>query len=910
MRNLLVLASTLSFLLLAGCEGPAGAAGTAGADGVDGADAIDGTDGDDGIAGTNGDDGEDGDDGDDGEDGIDGEDGDDGENGENGLGVGIESFHGTDTLALEEFEASGFFLADVTITAATADADGEVTVDYTVADEGGGPVLGLTSVNATIAQLQPAAADIAWNSWVSYVYRVQTVSGSADGDWPNPDGTAADQAYRENSGTLTDHADGSYTYVFATDISDVTTTTGGVDVVYDRSLTHRVALGMGGHNGATGDAHFDFVPDGSTITETRDIVQTETCQQCHGLEFHGHGGDRRSVEYCVTCHTPDSWDPHGGESVDMKEMIHKIHAGGEVATISGEDGIVWDDPGTTDDESADNGEYQIWGYNNNGHEWWNVDFPSVAENCTKCHTGGGVDEDNWKTNPSRAVCGSCHDNVDFADADTEHLGGQQLTDDDCSTCHPATGAASVGGSVEHAHAWMEHTPQNIPEFVIDLTVSDPDNGLYFVAGETPTVSIVINEDGSPIDHTTVVQDTDGKEGCLPTDDPCPTRDGMFDHVYLLVHGPRAARAPVLTTAAHNEIISDGAANWDISGDDSLTVIFDGGQDLFASALEVLQGSCGMDVEDGTFANEAAATPTELAAWLNDDGCFAARGMALLTSGGDLEIRNRNLGRFFSLQLDGDVMDTVFEGDDGVFTVGGYYPRNDLKQFTDPSGNDPKATWNVGNIEYLLDAVDDLQPGTYIASVEITDAGRINGTNYRTPSVAITPFQVGQEDEELPIANNCDSCHQNEDGEGFILDFARHYKMFSEDAIDQCAACHDYQPQGATGDAWGGAKPISKRVHAVHMGANLNYPLYTVDYSGGDPVHGRNWAIDFPQDIRNCETCHGEGTSGTWATTPSRLPCMGCHDSLDAMAHMKLQTWDPSPESPWNGDEEESCDVCH
>jgi hypothetical protein len=98
---------------------------------------------------------------------------------------------------------------------------------------------------------------------------------------------------------------------------------------------------------------------------------------------------------------------------------------------------------------------------------------------------------------------------------------------------------------------------------------------------------------------------------------------------------------------------------------------------------------------------------------------------------------------------------------------------------------------------------------------------------------------------------------------------------------------------------------------VHFGSSLNYPLGTVDYSNGDPVTGRNWDITFPQDVRNCETCHPDGdSSGTWMTEPSRLPCMGCHDADAAVTHMKLNTWDPTPADPWSGDEQESCKACH
>jgi hypothetical protein len=88
-------------------------------------------------------------------------------------------------------------------------------------------------------------------------------------------------------------------------------------------------------------------------------------------------------------------------------------------------------------------------------------------------------------------------------------------------------------------------------------------------------------------------------------------------------------------------------------------------------------------------------------------------------------------------------------------------------------------------------------------------------------------------------------------------------------------------------------------------------LLTVNYGNDDPVKGRNWDITFPRDIRECEICHTVAeTSGTWKTKAARNPCSGCHDSEAATAHLKIMTFDPTPADPWNGDEEESCHVCH
>jgi hypothetical protein len=187
-------------------------------------------------------------------------------------------------------------------------------------------------------------------------------------------------------------------------------------------------------------------------------------------------------------------------------------------------------------------------------------------------------------------------------------------------------------------------------------------------------------------------------------------------------------------------------------------------------------------------------------------------------------------------------------------------------------------------------------------------------------VATLTFQVGTAVEEKPVARNCDACHQGPDGRGLVLDLSRHDKVLGDLAVDQCGACHDLQPQdpncvegagSCSSSTWTGARPLGKRVHAVHFGSRLFFPLATVDYSAGDPVPGRNWDITLPQDPRACEACHPAGTtSGSWATRAGRLACGGCHDGDAARVHMRLETYDPTPTTPWSGDEQEACTACH
>ena len=149
---------------------------------------------------------------------------------------------------------------------------------------------------------------------------------------------------------------------------------------------------LGGHAGPTGEADFDFVPAGGAVTQTRNIVETATCKKCHGPEFAGHGGDRVTVEGCNTCHSPDSamvnTAANGGttETIEMAVMIHKMHAGRELASAPGPDGVFFDDPATAANEAADNGTYTLGSLS---ASWRSAAFPAVLANCQACHTGSG-----------------------------------------------------------------------------------------------------------------------------------------------------------------------------------------------------------------------------------------------------------------------------------------------------------------------------------------------------------------------------------------------------------------------------------------------------------------------------------------------------------------------------------------
>jgi len=69
------------------------------------------------------------------------------------------------------------------------------------------------------------------------------------------------------------------------------------------------------------------------------------------------------------------------------------------------------------------------------HDYSEVVFPADARNCTKCHEAGVKQGDAW-LKPSRAACGACHDNVNFATGAARMLPGVVMKIMDVSGAAP------------------------------------------------------------------------------------------------------------------------------------------------------------------------------------------------------------------------------------------------------------------------------------------------------------------------------------------------------------------------------------------------------------------------------------------------------------------------------------------
>ncbi|MEO7653981.1 MAG: OmcA/MtrC family decaheme c-type cytochrome, partial [Bryobacteraceae bacterium] len=268
-------------------------------------------------------------------------------------------------------------------------------------------------------------------------------------------------------------ADGEYVYTFGVK----------APASIDRKATH--SIGLYSSRVLTefdlgtqfSDHVFHFVPDGTAVATVRNVVNTSSCNKCHD-PLSAHGGARQSVELCVMCHTPQTTDPDTGNTVDFPVMVHKIHQGAGLPSV------------------VAGGKYQIIGFGQSVNDYSTVRFPADARNCTFCHEQGtGNNAAKQQTaflKPSRAACGSCHDNVNFATG-ANHADLPQVSDNQCATCHVPQGELEFDVSIFGAHT-IPTKSQSLPGTVFEMVRVDDG-----AAGKRPTVTFRVKDKaGKPI----------------------------------------------------------------------------------------------------------------------------------------------------------------------------------------------------------------------------------------------------------------------------------------------------------------------------------------------------------------------------------------------------------------------------
>ena len=125
----------------------------------------------------------------------------------------------------------------------------------------------------------------------------------------------------------------------------------------------------------------------------------------------------------------------------------------------------------------------------------------------------------------------------------------------------------------------------------------------------------------------------------------------------------------------------------------------------------------------------------------------------------------------------------------------------------------------------------------------------------------TPTQVWDE-----LANSaCNTCHNPLSAHGG-----------SRYDVKLCVLCHSPQTVDANDHKTADFKVL---VHKIHMGENLPSVQAGTPYKWGNTDFSE---VAFPQDIRNCATCHAAAATqaSTWYTYPNRAACQSCHDDVN------------------------------
>ncbi len=308
------------------------------------------------------------------------------------------------------------------------------------------------------------------------------------------------QAAGESSGTLTDNEDGTWSYTYIAT----------VDTPKENDLIHRACFQFW-LNADAANPCVDFIPattfsaaDGTTGSSLADgfyddnharkIVNEQSCNSCHDrLVMHGA---RTETDFCVTCHNPGTTDANSGNSVDFKQLIHKLHFGRSLPT-----------------NIEDNKPYKIWGYNNQEHDYSKTSYPQEVKNCSRCHAGEedilfsqkqGVplpkavttlDGHNWVSMPTKPACESCHEKLFTGNV---KLNGNKpatnhtsfTSEKGCAGCHRDQGSDMPDHiQVNQAHRnFANEWGQNLILSIISVTQTSE--------GDTPKVTFaVLNQAG-------------------------------------------------------------------------------------------------------------------------------------------------------------------------------------------------------------------------------------------------------------------------------------------------------------------------------------------------------------------------------------------------------------------------------
>ncbi len=354
---------------------------------------------------------------------------------------------------------------NIAVNSATIGTGGVISVTYTLTSASGRPLdaAGIQTPGAVSVSFIAAALPNGSGDYTTYTTRA--ASGTLL--------TSTLQPGADSGGATTSLGSGQYQYTFGT------TAPSG----YDASATHTIGIygsrNLTAFNLGTNYASttYNFVPNGNAVTHVNDVIKTTSCNNCHD-QLSAHGGSRRGLDLCVLCHNPQNLDPNDGKTFDAKVFFHKLHMGASLpSVVAGGSYSVTNRFGTSD--------------------YSNVVFPADPgdpRRCETCHSQstGAAQATAFLTNPSRAACGSCHDDLNFSTG-ANHPGGPQADDTLCATCHVPQGEVDFDASILGAH--VAPTASSLLSGLA-VTITNVTNG---TAGSAPVVSFTVKDgQGNPV----------------------------------------------------------------------------------------------------------------------------------------------------------------------------------------------------------------------------------------------------------------------------------------------------------------------------------------------------------------------------------------------------------------------------
>ena len=358
--------------------------------------------------------------------------------------------------------------ANLKIKSASIANDGTITVRFSITDANGNGLDVTGAQTAGVETVRFVAAYIPKGQSQYVAYTTTTTKATANSNPPQI------QAGTDSGGkfNLVDSTSGTYDYVFATKAP------AGFDATATHTIGGQIERNLSAYGFPTtytGNDAYNFVPNGSPVTNVRDVINEASCNSCHN-PISAHGGPRTLMAYCVLCHTPQSTNPDSLNTVDMKVFIHKLHRGSSLPSV------------------AAGGDYYVV-HRGTKQDYSSIVFPQDIRNCTTCHASGPTQSDNWKTQPSQAVCGSCHDDVNFATGQN-HVNLPQLDDKQCKNCHVSQETLPFDASIPGAHDVPNNSPA-LPGIVLKVL-----NVQNVTPGKSPTVTFqVTDKAGNPVDIT-------------------------------------------------------------------------------------------------------------------------------------------------------------------------------------------------------------------------------------------------------------------------------------------------------------------------------------------------------------------------------------------------------------------------